>query len=378
MPHPSSPAHAHQLTRGSICLAALAASALMACLPAHAQSSYKFTELKQTAFPNADALAISNTGQAIGRITKATGYQIVPPTFKLETTYSVFATVWSATGTPTEVPIPSSQRKAAQSSQGVFDINNSGVVVGFSWPTNAPTPVPSKWVSNKVTTLDTRHGSAMGINDAGVIVGEVEALLPTGDSRYRAMLWRNGQATDLHALLGLPTTTASVAVAINNRDQVLVTTTPAYGEYGPCYLITGSSVQTLAAPAGQGCRGEGLSDAGVAAGNVWNNSAPHGSSPARWVNGVVQLLPSLPPTSDTLVGGAQVNSINKDGVIVGVDQSKPVRWINGTQQVLTTPVTGLAAGTTVAGIVDISDNGKLLVEIFGPSTRTIGVLTPQP
>jgi hypothetical protein len=378
MRHPSSPAHAHQLTRGSICLAALAVSALMACLPAHAQSSYKFTELKQAATLNSEVFAIGNTGQAIGRLTKATGYQIVPPTFKLETTYSVFATVWSATGTPTEVPIASALRKTAQSSQGIFDISNSGVVVGFSSPSSSANAVPSKWVSNKVTTLDTRRGAAMGINDSGVIVGEVEALLPTGESRYRATLWRNGQATDLHALLGLPATTGSVAVAINNRDQVLVTTTPAYGEYGPCYVLTGSSMQTLAAPAGQGCRGEGLSDTGVAAGNVWNNSAPYGSSPARWVNGVVQVLPSLPATPSNPMGSAQVNSINKDSVIVGEDQGKPVRWINGVEQVLTTPITGLPAGAALAGVVDISDTGLLLVQFHGSSGRSFGVLSPQP
>jgi hypothetical protein len=378
MRHPSSLAHAQQLTRGSICLAALASSALMACLPAQAQSSYKFTELKQAAFVKSDVFAINNTGQVIGRLTKATGYQIVPPTFRLETTYSVFATVWSAAGAPTEVPIPSSQRKSAQSSQGVFDINNSGVVVGFSWPTNAPTPVPSKWVNNKVTTLDTRHGSARSVNDAGVIVGVVEALLPSGESRYRATLWRNGQGSDLHALLGLPDTTASVAVAINNRDQVLVTTTPVYGEYGPCYVITGSSVQTLAASAaGQGCDGQGLSDAGVVAGNVWNNTAPYGISPARWVNGSLQRLPTLPVPPDGSLD-SRVTSINKDGVIVGSDQGKPVRWVNGVEQVLTTPITGLPSGTALGGIVDISDNGKLLVVFYGSRTSSYGVLAPQP
>jgi hypothetical protein len=158
----------------------------------------------------------------------------------------------------------------------------------------------------------------------------------------------------------------------------VVTSTPAYGEYGPCYVLTGSSMQTLAAPAGQGCRGEGLSDTGVAAGNVWNNSAPYGSSPARWVNGVVQVLPSLPATPSNPMGSAQVNSINKDSVIVGEDQGKPVRWINGVEQVLTTPITGLPAGAALAGVVDISDTGLLLVQFHGSSGRSFGVLSPQP
>jgi hypothetical protein len=359
-------------------LAAVATSSLLASLPALAQSSYKFTELKQAA-PSGEAFAVNNAGQAVGRLTKATGYQIVPPTYRLETTYSVFATVWSATGTPTEVPIPSSQRKIAQSTQGVSDISNSGVVVGFSSPSTTSNALPSKWVNNKVSTLDTRRGSALGINDAGVIVGGVSVSLSPGEWVGRAVMWRNGQATDLHALLALPATTSSSAVAINNRDQVLVTTRPAYGELGPCYVITGSSVQTLAAPPGQGCGGVGLSDAGVVAGNVWNNGAPYGSNPARWINGSMQILPSLPVPPGNFLGGPQVKGINKDGVIVGADQSKPVRWINDVQQVLNTPVSGLPTGATLAGIVNLSDNGKLLVEVYGGSRgRTLGVLTPQP
>ena len=371
------PALHASLRLGSLGALAMAAVALMAGLPAHAQSSYKFTALQQ-ATTGAEAYAIGNTGQVIGRLTKSTGVQIVPPTYKLETTYSVFATVWSAAGTPTEVPIASALRKYAQSLQGITDINNSGVVVGFSATSRTTNAVPAKWVNNTRTALDTRRGSAMGINDTGVIVGSVDALLPSGESVYRATLWRNGQATDLHALLGLPATTSSGAVAINNRDQVLVTTRPAYGEVGPCYLITGGSVQTLAAPPGQGCDGQGLSDAGVVAGNVWNNAAPYGSSPARWVNGVVQVLPSLPATAAYPSGSAIVSSVNKDGVIVGEDQGKPVRWVNGVQQVLSTPVTGLPAGATLGGIVDISDNGKLLVQFYGSSGRAFGVLNPQP
>lgn len=351
--------------------------ALLTCLPTQAQSAYKFTELKQAAV-NGDAYAVSNTGLVIGRLTKSTGYQFLPPTYKLEPTYSTFATVWSATGTPTEVPIPSSQRKIAQSTQGVSDINNSGVVVGFSSPSTTSNALPSKWVNNKVSTLDIRRGSAQGINDAGVIVGGVSVSLSPGEWVGRAVMWRNGQATDLHALLALPATTSSSAVAINNQDQVLVTTRPAYGELGPCYVITGSSVQTLAAPPGQGCGGVGLSDTGVVAGNVWNNSAPYGSNPARWINGSLRILPSLPVPPGSLLGGPQVKGINKDGVIVGEDQSKPVRWINDVQQVLNTPVSGLPTGATLTGIVNLSDNGKLLVQFYGSKGRSFGVLTPQP
>lgn len=351
--------------------------AVLTCLPAQAQSAYKFTELKQAAV-NGDAYAVNNTGLVVGRLTKSTGYQLLPPTYKLEPTYSTFATVWSATGTPTEVPIPSSQRKIAQSTQGVSDINNSGVVVGFSSPSTTSNPLPSKWANNKVSTLDTRRGSALGINDAGVIVGGVSVSLSPGEWVGRAVMWRNGQATDLHALLALPATTSSSAVAINNQDQVLVTTRPAYGELGPCYVITGSSVQTLAAPPGQGCGGIGLSDTGVVAGNVWNNSAPYGSHPARWIHGSLRILPSLPVPPGNFLGSPQVKGINKDGVIVGEDQSKPVRWIHDVQQVLNTPVSGLPTGATLTGIVNLSDNGKLLVQFYGSKGRSFGVLTPQP
>jgi len=42
------------------------------------------------------------------------------------------------------------------------------------------------------------------------------------------------------------------------------------------------------------------------------------------------------------------------------------------------PITGLPSGTALGGIVDISDNGKLLVVFYGSRTSSYGVLAPQP
>jgi uncharacterized membrane protein len=360
------------------------ATLTLTALGAQAQSAYQYIELKQSGLAAGIYLAkankINNAGQVTGAITKRTGTQLLIPEFKFAPVYSDLATIWSATGTPAEVPIATAMRQRATYLQGVSDINNSGVVVGFGAASVTAETLPSKWVSNKRTAIDTRRGSASAINDAGVIAGSVTVFIAAGDTRSRATVWRDGQAVALHALLGLPEEANSTAVNINAAGQLVVNSNLGYGTSGPCFVVTGTTVQAMERSADQGCYLKGISDSGVAAGSVYSSSpTSYSEAPAWWQDGRLQLLPTLPqPSNGDYLGPATVLDISKSGIIVGTDQSQAVMWINGQEKIFNAPITGLPAGAKLSKIVSISDNGKLLVEVFGKAGPSFAVLVPKP
>jgi len=112
---------------------------------------------------------------------------------------------------------------AANDSSTALAINNSGVVVGgdFSDSTHQQAVL---WQNGAISALPTLAGDtysfAESINDAGIIVGGARIEGTPGSDH--AVMWINGQVTDLNSLLPANSGwTLQSAIAINNSDQII-------------------------------------------------------------------------------------------------------------------------------------------------------------
>ena len=107
-------------------------------------------------------------------------------------------------------------------------INNSGMVVGGDF-SDADHQQAVVWTNGSATALPTLSGDtysfASAINDSGVIVGMAGIHHVT--SSEHAVMWINGQITDLNSLLPANSGwTLQAATAINNSNQIL-----GFGDY---------------------------------------------------------------------------------------------------------------------------------------------------
>lgn len=94
-------------------------------------------------------------------------------------------------------------------------INNNGQMAGASWLGTGFRPV--RWDGTSITELPTlggTAGTAGGMNNAGIVVGESRI---SNDDGSHATLWNGTVATDLGTLGG----TSSTAIDINNFDQIV-------------------------------------------------------------------------------------------------------------------------------------------------------------
>lgn len=100
-----------------------------------------------------------------------------------------------------------------------YSINASGQIAGFSF---SPTYVHAafKYSNGNLTSLGTLGGpnsNGLAINDLGDVVGEADRA----DNASHAFLSKDGVMTDLGSLAGVASRQGSVAVSINNADQVV-------------------------------------------------------------------------------------------------------------------------------------------------------------
>jgi hypothetical protein len=214
-------------------------------------------------------------------------------------------------------------------STGVTDIDDNGVIVGYSYspgsqlhgvewstPTSAPRIIfndgpalalnntgtivgieshnfAASWINGTVEHLDARNSSATAVNESGVAVGSLE-----GPSR--AVMWKEGKAYDLGW--------GANSGAVDINDQGLIV-----GHRGN-EAVLWSNGETLVLP------GFGLGYVGVSAINnvgvaVGTGLAAHGrhQNAVAWIGNTATVLPSLSPD---WVGGV-AGDINDAGLIVG-------------------------------------------------------------
>ncbi|MFL5482670.1 MAG: hypothetical protein ACJ8AK_10820 [Gemmatimonadaceae bacterium] len=229
-----------------------------------------------------------------------------------------------------------------------FAVNSSGQVVGFSGQSGGQTRA-FRWTSRlgmialNLPTDEGGNSSATGINDNGVVVGE----MTVGGARH-AFRWENGVTTDL----GVPSwASSSKAAAINTSGTIVgwndvVTGEEAHGWSwnigGPITNLGVSSPITNATA---------INDAGQIVGS---SGSGHDRNPwIRQSNGSVTFLGGL------TAGRSAAFAINSAGVVVGAsdvasEQIHPFRWTAGVMLDLGT----LGGRTGSAGGID--DAGRIV------------------
>lgn len=363
----------------------------VAAAPAQAQSSYDFVELRaawlatsELTNPQGGKMGLGASGSAVGSVRKITGY--VPDVFgfKLVPVYALSATQWPAgSGNPTTLAAPSGTVSSATSGSVARAIDASGRVAGLRH-INAPegfvAPQPVLWTQGAPTVLSSQYGSAEAVHATGGVVGyrvrsAAEVPMVNGVTLAgvrQAVAWRDGAHIDLHPP-GLSPAVSSEAVAVNGQGQIAIVTSDALtGRPGACYLHVQGVFQVLPTPAGAGCRITGLNELGVAVGHM----RPAGSDQDEgvwWPQGQIQSLPA----------GFLPSGINRSGLVVGRTTAGAAVWKQGgTVQALTGRVKGVPIGAQVVGVVDVNDQGRMIVVAHFPKSgggQTVrwGVVTPQ-
>jgi probable HAF family extracellular repeat protein len=256
-------------------------------------------------------------------------------------------------------------------------INSSGVIVGISVHSSAPTNRAAVWVNGVGTLLDLGcpacSSVANDINDAGDIVGFVGA---------NAFVVSSGGS--LTILPPLPGHTIAVARAINNLGVVvgqssLNSSGPLANSSRPVRWINGEPESLgLLGNSGGPLSGsaESITDSGIIVGHATHATGPNHAF--KWEGGFMTDLGTLPGTSPCgMVSTA--NGINEAGGIVGTSTeastgppspsapctSKPVRWINGVIEAL--------PASTFGSALDINENGDIVgnTGISGGQTATL-------
>jgi probable HAF family extracellular repeat protein len=121
-------------------------------------------------------------------------------------------------------------------------INNSGVVVGEVSGVGEAVPPQSRaamWNGTIATVLPLltpeltyANSAATAINDAGLVAGQSDIYIPGLGTFKHATLWKDGQAIDLGALIGLygSKSNSSFAYGINEAGFVVGASDTIYGE----------------------------------------------------------------------------------------------------------------------------------------------------
>ncbi|MHB1158311.1 MAG: DUF3466 family protein [Phycisphaerales bacterium] len=185
--------------------AVMCLSVLLARASAGASEQFTLTDLGTLGESYSQALAINDSGQVVGDA-------FTPG----DAANSVFLFLYSG-GTITNLGIPLG---GSGFSQSLYGINNSGQVVGGTYPIPYTGEAPyraflySGGAMTNLGSLGGRYGysQASGINDSGQVVG-----YSSTDSDNHAFLYNGGAMTDLGTLGGRQ----SEAYGINNSGQVV-------------------------------------------------------------------------------------------------------------------------------------------------------------
>lgn len=239
-------------------------------------------------------------------------------------------------------------------SNSVLAINNIGDAVGVSVHAAAPVNRAAVWRNHVGSELDLGCGAcqstASDINDAGDIVGTILSPAPG-----RGFLWQNGVTT---LLPPLPGDTTSVARGINNFGIVVGQSSGAAGSR-PVRWVNGvpEDLGVLGSNGPSFGNAEAISDSGIIVGQT--SVTGQGNQAFRWEAGVMISLGTLPVGSCPAISVA--NGINEHGHIVGQSEIgtafpncflNPVRWVNGVIEALPSGTLGTA--------LDINESGDIV------------------
>lgn len=201
---------------------------------------------------------------------------------------------------------------------GANDINDNGLVVGYSRTPGFATYLPVRWDGTTAVALPLREGDTVGyayeVNNRGVIVG-ISGLKANGLAH--AVMWRNGRVIDLGAL-GDKTQQKSRNSSANgiNRDGVVVGSSQT-GEPNATHAVwwdTNRQIHDLGAlPGALAASAQAINDKGVIVGySKSSGSADAPEHAVAWVDGV--------PRDLGVQAGRTMShayAINRAGTVVG-------------------------------------------------------------
>ena len=231
---------------------------------------------------------------------------------------------WTADGAPSALATLGGDLGVAEG------VNDRGQVVGWSWTTEGKQHA-TLWDGDTPADLGTvgegDYSGASDVNEEGVVAGYATTafIAPEGavGIPYNAVVWANGTATLLPALGGLE----SYALGINDAGVVVgVSTTGdgqfAYGDGSHAAIWTDGTASDLGAlPGGDRSAATGINGAGFVVG--YSAVAPGDPTYALgenraclWVDGAIRDLNDLIPDDSGWILDAAYG-INDDGLIVG-------------------------------------------------------------
>jgi len=247
-------------------------------------------------------------------------------------------------------------------------VNNSGHVIWSGYPVGVSDtrdrPHPFLWSNGVLTDLLGRAGSARGINDRGQVVGTT-----TADGL--AYLWDNGTLQFLPSLGG-----AARAYSINNRGQIVGSSQTASPTIGHAVMWEDGQITDLGALAGDSLSTPGgITQSGLVVGLSFNDVYA-GGHPFRWQLGV--LLPMSPSyQTDSLV--VSLAGVNESGTVAGnrragrqaVVVENGVTWVlPGLEGSVGSSASGINARGDVVGYVWVNNFGAERAVLWRRTTLT--------
>jgi probable HAF family extracellular repeat protein len=239
----------------------------------------------------------------------------------------------------------------------LFAVNNRGQAVGRAELGSSDNVRAILWQDGQLTDLgalpDYPQSGAAAINERGQIVGYVANF-----DVARAVLWNQGRIIDLTP----PGWTSCFASAINNPGDIVGTCSLASG-LTVAVLWRGGTMRTLdPLPGYLASSASDINDSGVVVGTL-TNYLDERSSAFRWTDGTMSTLPLPPGTAN-----ASASAINARGTIVGTATGpigaspQPVIWRGGAVVSL-----GDTWGSVLGSAWGINDRGDVVGMTFAIS-----------
>ncbi|MDH2427065.1 hypothetical protein [Sphaerisporangium sp. TRM90804] len=256
----------------------------------------------------------------------------------------------------------------APGNNSAFGINEAGHVAGHTHTSFTEPAHAFVYRDGTVTDLGTGWGYGSGsaatdINNKGVVVGH---RVKQQGAPHRAVLWnRNGKIRELGTLGGStdrPFSTASLANAVNDRNQVVGTALPSTGEETHAFLWQNGVMTDLGTLGGAAVRSEAFDINEKTQIVGISMDAERRFRAFLWENGVMRQLGTLPGGN-----GSTARGINEAGQVVGYSRTTDtyygqhaVLWDGDQMTDLNTVVTNLPGDVALETAEAINDQGVIV------------------
>ncbi|MHC4177506.1 MAG: DUF3466 family protein, partial [Planctomycetota bacterium] len=285
------------------------------------------------------------------------------------------AVTWTQEGTRSYLPTVGGNYDAA------FDVSDTGLIVGRSTtdadPLNDTNMVAAVWelvagfyTARELPALgDLPYASAMGVSDAGIVVGYAHAETHSAywyegypTSATTAVVW-SGADQSVVTSLAIPGEQQSAAFAVNEHGAIAGEMTDSFGQVQAMLWTPDGAGYTPTPigmlPGGNRSYGRDVNDQGVVVGRSQNQAGQEQAF--VWQDGQIEGLPLLPGQTSSRASG-----VNNLGQIVGsADLNVAMLWDNDQAIDLNTVIEPLTGGHNEGMVLSearaINDQGMIAV-----------------